>query len=346
MRKAFRVLRGDIVLCAAWLLAIGSAFLVPPSADYIDFRSLGLLWSLMVMMQVFREKDVFATIGERLLRHTHSVGQLTAVLVFLCFFFSMIITNDVALITFVPFAIMMLKRCNRRELLIPVIVLQTVAANLGSMMTPIGNPQNLYLYGLSGLSLFGFIRLVFPYTLISFILLLCCILLLRGRKTAVETAGEDSGITEKPVVIVYTALFALVLLVVLRVLPCWALAGAVLLASAVLRQKSILKADYGLLLTFVGFFVFTGNMRSIPDVADTLAAAVSGHEIAAGVLASQAISNVPAALLLSGFTENINALILGVNIGGLGTLIASMASLISYKLYAVEPQAEKGRYSL
>lgn len=351
MKRVLAFFKKDIVLTAAWVLAAASAFVIHPSAaylDYIDFRSLGILWSLMTIMQVFRESGVFDSIGRGLLRHTSRGWQLAAALVFLCFFSSMLITNDVALITFVPFAILTLKSCGREDMLLPVVVLQTIAANLGSMMTPVGNPQNLYLYGLSGMGFFDFVKLVAPYTLVAAVLLAGCILFLKGKrkKIAAQSGEADGEKRNNAVVVLYAGLFALALLVVLRVVPYWILVAAVLAASLIFCRKSLAKVDYALLFTFVGFFIFTGNMGAVPMVSDVLRNLVSGHEVMAGVLTSQVISNVPAALLISDFSRNIGALILGVNFGGLGTLIASMASLISYKLFAAERPAEKGRYIL
>ncbi|MCQ2510917.1 MAG: citrate transporter [Lachnospiraceae bacterium] len=349
MQKLISFCKKDIVLTAAWVLAIVSAFFVPPQVgylEYIDFRSLGLLWSLMVIMKIFQKDGVFSAIGMKLIEKTHTMRQLVIVLVLLCFFFSMLITNDVALITFVPFAIMMLSRCGRSDMMIPVIVLQTIAANLGSMMTPIGNPQNLYLCGLSGLGFAGLGKLVFPYTFLALILLIACIFCLRGGSDRVEAESEEgsSSIRHKRVVAVYAIAFVAAMLVVVRIFPYWVLVLAIALVSLLLRQDSVFKVDYALLLTFIGFFIFTGNMQKIPAVSDLLDRLVTGNEIAAGVLTSQVISNVPSALLISSFTHNIKSLILGVNIGGLGTLIASMASLISYKLYAAEAGSDKGKY--
>ena len=265
--------------------------------------------------------------------------QLIAVLVGLNFFSSMIITNDVSLITFVPFAIMMLKQCGRQELMIPVVVLQTIAANLGSMLTPIGNPQNLYLYGLAGTGIGEFIMWLLPYTIVSALLLVISILLIKNKNEII--CIEDTSV---PRVMAYSVLFILALLVVARVLTWYILAAAVLITVLLLEKNVLAKADYALLLTFIGFFIFTGNMGRVEPVAHFLAGIVNSRELEVGIITSQCISNVPAALLLSGFTDNIKNLSIGVNIGGLGTLIASMASLISYKLYANEVPEKKGKY--
>lgn len=278
---------------------------------------------------------------------TRKIWQLVSVLVALCFFSSMLITNDVSLITFVPFAIMMLKQCDRQELMIPVVVLQTIAANLGSMLTPIGNPQNLYLYGLAGVGAGQFIMWLLPYTIVSATLLIISIMLLKNKNADVSMKDTDDNSGQKAVpvnVLLYTILFIIALLVVARVLPWYVLTVLVLVTTFIIERNVLLKADYALLLTFVGFFIFTGNMGRIEPVALFLSGIADGREIGVGIITSQCISNVPAALLLSGFTHNIKNLALGVNIGGLGTLIASMASLISYKQYVNEVPDGKGKY--
>ena len=261
------------------------------------------------------------------------------VLMALCFFGSMFITNDVALITFVPFAVMTLEMAGQSKRLIHVVVLQTIAANLGSMLTPIGNPQNLYLYGRAGMSLGSFLGLMLPYTAVSLLLLLAWGMFLGGscadggKPPAEEFQGWEAGHlrekTNMSSLWIYLALFLLCLLTVAHVLPWQMVLGSVLAAVVFRDRKLLAKVDYSLLLTFVGFFIFIGNVGRIPAFRDFLQNAVAGREVFAGVAASQVISNVPAALLLSGFTEDYGRLLVGVNLGGLGTLIASMASLMS-----------------
>ncbi|MCI5857995.1 MAG: anion permease [Agathobacter sp.] len=352
MKQVVIFIKNETVLFVAWTLAFISAVFVKPSGayfDYIDFRSLGILWSLMVIMQGLKQNGVFSFVGMRLLAKTKRVWQLAAVLIFLCFFCSMFITNDVALITFVPFAVMMLQACKKEGLMIPVIVLQTVAANLGSMLTPIGNPQNLYLFGISQMSVVEFICWMLPYTIFSGILLMGCICFLKGKSDPVVPAisernllTNENGRVRKACV--YMGLFVLSLLVVGRVLAYGYMVVIVFVIVFIMEKETIFHVDYSLLLTFVGFFIFTGNMGKIPAVSSLLQQMIQGREVFLGVLISQCISNVPATLLLAGFTEEYKNLLLGVNIGGLGTLIASMASLISYKIFANTCSKEKGRY--
>ena len=343
-------LKIDPVLLAAWLLAAVSAFFVHPDNDYlsyIDFRSLGILWSLMVIIQGLKENSVFERIAEKLLTKVKGFRQLVLVLVFLCFFSAMLITNDVALITFVPFSIMILINCSKKDAIIPVVVLQTVAANLGSMLTPIGNPQNLYLYGLTAMSFVEFVSCMLPYTLMAAVLLIASVMIMK-KDVAAVLAGDDFHIVKhfgsRIQVIIYAVLFVIAILSVLRVIPWQVMSIIVFVIVLGMDLKILLRADYVLLLTFIGFFIFTGNMGRIPQIHDLLMSTVSGHEFVISVLLSQFISNVPATLMLSGFSENYKELLAGVNVGGLGTLIASMASLISYKAYASMQEKNVPRY--
>lgn len=349
--KIILFIKKETVLMVAILLAIVSAFFVTPNSayiDYIDWRVLGILFSLMIVMAGFQKNGIFDEIGKRLLVRTKNTAQLTGVLVFLCFFSSMLITNDVALITFVPFAVLTLRKCKQERLMVLVVVLQTIAANLGSMFTPIGNPQNLYLYQLSGMNLGEFLAYMLPYTAVSGLLLLITIFVLSARKQKISMADcsfeTEKEPSDRKKNVVYLILFLLCLLVVARLLP-YHVVLAIVLVTVLVTDRMVLKnVDYCLLFTFIAFFIFTGNLGNLSAFKEALQKIVSGRELLVGILASQCISNVPAALLLSGFTEDIRGLLLGVNIGGLGTLIASMASLISYKIYAHNYNRTKGKY--
>ena len=358
--KMIHFIKQETVLVVAVLLAALSALFVIPSKEYlsyIDWRVLGILLSLMIIMSGLKKTGLFDTIGSRLLEKTKNTRQLALMLVFLCFFLSMLITNDVALFTFVPFAMIILKKCRQEKLLIPVLVLQTIAANLGSMLTPIGNPQNLYLYNLSGMGMGEFISTMLPYTLVSGALLFAAVFICCKKEPITEVLPEpERGQDERQPVsetekirnavknVVYLTLFVLSLFVVVRVISFEIVLLLVLLIAFYMDRKVLKQVDYYLLLTFIAFFIFTGNMGNITIIRDTLQQLVTGRELGIGIIASQAISNVPAALLLSGFTTNYRSLLIGVNIGGLGTLIASMASLISYKLFAKEYNDRKGSY--
>ena len=354
MNRTIEFIKKEAVLCAAVLLALISMFFVFPDkqyADYIDFRTLGILFSLMAVMEGMKSIGVFRLTAEGLLKRAGSIRSIAMILVGLCFFSSMIITNDVALITFVPFTIVtfrMLGRKTEDELLVPIVVMQTLAANLGSMLTPLGNPQNLYLYGVSGISLGRFIKLLLPFAALSFLMLFVWILVKTSSYEfeAEISLSDDGSKLSKSRFAVYLLLFAVCLLAVADVIHFAVAAGAAVAVLLIADRRLLGKIDYSLLLTFIGFFIFIGNMSRVEAINSFLSRIIDGNEFAVSVGASQVISNVPAALLLSGFSDNYEKLILGTDIGGLGTLIASMASLISFKCISKERPDVKKRYFL
>jgi len=354
MVKIWNWCKKEAVLSIAMVLAVISAFVIPPDRRayiaYIDFRTLGILFCLMAVMAGLQGLGVFSYIAEKLLSKVRGVRSLVFILIMLCFFGSMVITNDVALITFVPFSFVTLQlmfREKAKALVVPVVVMQTVAANLGSMLTPIGNPQNLYLFSRTEMGFGAFVWFMTPYTLVAFLLLVIwCItfkfkddgptsFLLRS-KTSLSGKGKELAL--------YVALFICSLLTVVHVIP-YEITTIITLIVILFMDRTVLKrVDYTLLLTFVGFFIFIGNMGRVPVFRGLLQQIIQGNEILTSVVASQFMSNVPAALLLSGFTDRFDLLIIGTNLGGLGTLIASMASLISFKYIGKEYKELKGRY--
>ena len=347
MKTIKSFLKKEIVLTISGILAILSCILVHPDPEYvryIDWHTICILFCLMAVMTGFKDMGLFQYTGESLLKKIKSERGVVCILVFLCFFSSMLITNDVALITFVPLALLILAMAKMEQSLCFVVMLMTIAANLGSMLTPIGNPQNLYLYAASGLSLSSFLLLMLPYTILSGVLLLLGILI-RFRKTAVPVELPNSQNTMNlKKIIYYGMLFLLCLLAVAKICPIGLLFGIILIAVIIDNRKLLLQIDYSLLFTFIFFFIFIGNMGRFPAFRDFLSSILEGKVTLAAVLSSQVISNVPAALLLSGFTSEWTALIVGTNLGGLGTLIASMASLISYKQLAQNHPEIKGKY--
>ncbi|MCI9337249.1 MAG: citrate transporter [Lachnospiraceae bacterium] len=338
--------RKETVLCVAAVLAAGSVCFVPPDSGYLaypDYRVLALLFGLMLVVAGLQGIGLFRYLGFLFLERIRDTRQLGFLLMALCFFGSMFITNDVALITFVPFAVMTLAMAGQTKRLIPVVVLQTIAANLGSMLTPIGNPQNLYLYTAFDLSMGEFLKDMLPLALLSFVLLAAAAACL-GRETLVPGRSERAAAPDRKKLVVYALLFLVCLACVLRLLT-WPVMLTVLVLTVFFTDRKLFRqVDYFLLVTFLCFFLFIGNVGRIPAVSSMLRDLIEGRELPAGVALSQAISNVPAAILLSGFTDNVRPLLYGVNIGGLGTLIASLASVISYRLYGNGEGARKGAY--
>lgn len=357
--KAITFIKQEIVFLLSFFLAVISCFFVIPSKEYltyIDYRVLALLFCLMAVVQGFSSIGVFHKLGESLLQKLSTTRSLSLTLICLCFFSSMLITNDVALITFVPFTVFILQLANRTDQLIVFIVLETIAANLGSMLTPLGNPQNLYLYTVSEMKLGTFLQTLLPYSVVAFVLLILCTFFIKKEPISIQSASSDSESLSareaQPksnhyfLLVVYSLLFLLCLLVVLHILPFLAVFMIVGVTILIFDRSVLKQVDYFLLLTFVCFFIFIGNLKNIPAIHQVLSQVIYGHEFLSGVLTSQIISNVPAALLLSGFTNEWSALLIGVNIGGLGTLIASLASLISYKQYIKTADSKTSRYLL
>lgn len=351
--KAF--VKKEKVLVLAFICAVISCFFVKPNLgyiDYIDFRTLGLLFCLMTVSVGLEACGFTSDTASFLMRKCKSTKSLVPVLVLLPFFVSMLVTNDVALIAFVPFAITVLELSDARKLIIPVVVMQTLAANLGSMATPVGNPQNLFLYSKYDLSAGEFFKTVLPYAGISLVLVTVVSIYIgvKGRKIASKSSDDDIKLKEptvknrKLVLIFCTVLFVLCLLSVFKFLDWRILTVITLIIFLIIAPKELLKVDYCLLLTFICFFIFSGNIGKIDAVKNFVSDLMTKNAFFTSLCLSQVISNVPAAVLLSGFTDNFRDLLLGTDIGGLGTPIASLASLISLKLYSKSEGSNNGKY--
>ena len=348
LQKILTFFQKETVLSISAILAILSMFIVHPSDkyfSYIDFRTLSLLFCLMSIVAGLSEIGLFDYLAEKILSRANSIKSIIV----------MIITNDVALITFVPLAIIILKKMSEKQKnywILRTVVMQTIAANLGSMLTPIGNPQNLYLYARANMSTLALIRLMLPYSIVALVLLLVWIQIAAHREPGSTTENHISELfsihkTKAPnqtSLIGYLILFLICLLVVAHIID-YRISFILVIGYIFFKNWHLFKkVDYSLLLTFTALFIFIGNLKCIPQFNHFLISIIDGHETLTAILSSQIISNVPTAILLSGFTKNYSALIIGTNIGGLGTLIASMASLISFKYIAKEKTTLRGKY--
>ena len=342
--KAF--IKNEIVLVIAAAAALLSMLAVPVSAAYIeyfDLQVLALLFCLMTVVAGFQQSGVFDRVSSWLCSKAGNAREIGLVLVMLCFFSSMAVTNDVALITFVPFAILILSMTEQQKIMPYVIVLQTIAANLGSMLTPVGNPQNLYLYARYEMGTMEFFSATFPVTALSLVLLIGLCMLIPTRELEQHKTDYHPRM-QRHLLAVSTLLFICCLGTVFRFVP-WPVTFVIVLIVYFMVERELLrKVDYSLLATFVCFFVFTGNMGQIAWIQETLGHLMQGRELWVAALCSQVISNVPAAVLLSSFTDQGRLLLLGCDIGGLGTPVASLASLISYKAYCKYPAADAASY--
>ena len=346
MKKLAAFFRKEIVFTVSLAAALLSFLLAAPgmhTLEGIDVTTLLMLFALMTVVAGLRRIGAFDVLGRAVTSRIGSLRGLAAALVTVCFFLAMLATNDVALITLVPFTLLLMQGAKEKDIILT-IVLETIAANLGSMMTPIGNPQNLYLYSAGLLTLAEFPLLTWPYTLLSLALLLGASMLVSQGKTC--PADGEVTMDKGPRLWLYVALGAAAILSLAKVIPVW-MAAVIVLAGTLMFDRGVLKqVDFVLLGTFVCFFVFVASVKQCAPIKNWLEGLMSLSPLMVSLLASQIISNVPACLLLSPFTTDIPALMLGVNLGGLGTLVASLASLISFKLYSASATAQKGRFML
>lgn len=327
-------LKKECVLVIAVTLAILSSFISIPKLSYIDFKVLILLFNLMVVVAAFKELTVLDSIAIGLLKKCNTYTSISLALVFITFISSMIVTNDVALITFVPLSIVIARKANINVL--KIVIFQTLAANLGSSFTPMGNPQNLFIYSFYNLSPIDFFKITLPIVILAVLFLV--LLVFKDKKMNLSLDLEDVKIDNKRDVYLFGGLFLIILLSVFHVIDYKVTFLITIVMVLILNKKLFSQVDYSLLITFIGFFIFVGNISTMDVVKNFMEGILNSPKstFLASVLSSQVISNVPATMLLSGFTDHFKELLLGVNIGGMGTLIASLASVISYKIYTSE----------
>lgn len=327
-------LKKECVLVIAVTLAILSSFISIPKMSYIDFKVLILLFNLMVVVAAFKELKVLDSIAIGLLKKCNTYTSISLALVFITFISSMIVTNDVALITFVPLSIVIARKANINVL--KIVVFQTLAANLGSSFTPMGNPQNLFIYSFYNLSPIDFFKITLPIVILAVLFLV--LLVFKDKKMNLSLDLEDVKIDNKRDVYLFGGLFLIILLSVFHAIDYKVTFLITIVMVLILNKKLFSQVDYSLLITFIGFFIFVGNISTMDVVKNFMEGILNSPKstFLASVLSSQVISNVPATMLLSGFTNHFKELLLGVNIGGMGTLIASLASVISYKIYTSE----------
>lgn len=334
MSSVIQYIKKEPVLVISSILALFTSTFSTPKLSYIDFKVLILLFNLMIVISAFKKLNIMDYIASAFIKNCSSYKSLSIALVSICFFSSMIVTNDVALLTFVPLTLIICSSINVSA--IKVIVFETIAANLGSSLTPMGNPQNLFLYSYFNISPMEFFKITLPLILISLILILAFIL--KDKNYPLNINVSKVSIENKNQGIIFFVLFIIILLSVFNILNYKVAFVITLITTIIFDKKLLFKIDYSLLLTFISFFIFIGNISSIETIRLSIGKLLntSLSTYISGIVTSQFISNVPTTLLLSSFTNHYKELLLSVNIGGLGTLIASLASVISYKLYSKE----------
>ena len=347
VKKITSFLKAHIVLCIAVAAAVTTCFFVPPDVEYLgyfDFKTLSCLFMTLAVVCALRNIRFFTILARKIVTLAGNLRSLAVLLVVITFVGSMLIANDMALITFLPIGYFALAVTGKEKHSAFLFILQNISANLGGMLTPFGNPQNLYLYSFFKIPTGEFTRIMlFPF-LLAIAMLLCCCFFFKKEKLTVKE--EDLGHLPVRRTVGYLLLFALSIVVVFRLIP-YPIGLIVITVALLILDRAALKAvDYPLLFTFVFFFLFAGNMSRIPAVQDFFAALLAKNTLLVSILSCQCISNVPSAILLSRFTTDYRALLLGVNIGGTGTLISSLASLITFSEYNTLYPGKAKRYLL
>ena len=332
--KELDYIKQDVVLTSAVILAIISSIFSRPKLAYIDFKVLILLFNLMVVVATFKELRVLDYIATAILKKCHTYTTISLALVSITFVLAMFVTNDVALITFVPLTLIIAQKAKCDPM--KIVIFQTLAANLGSSLTPMGNPQNLYIYSFYKMTPTMFISTMMPMTVLATLVL--AIFILKDHKKIEAINIEMITLGDKKQIIIFSLLFVVIVLSVFQVLDYRIVCAMTIISVLIIDKKLLKKIDYSLLVTFVGFFIFIGNLSAMEPIKNFMQMLLStGKETFwVSLVASQVISNVPATMLISGFTPYYKELLLGVNIGGMGTLIASLASVIAYKQYIKE----------
>lgn len=336
--------RKNTVFCIAAVLAALSCFAVPPDAkyaEYFDWKTLTCLFCTLAVVCALKNIHFFTNIAQRIVCAAGSMRMAVLMLVYITFIGSMLIANDMALLTFLPLGYYVLKAAGQERHMAYTFILQNIAANLGGMLTPFGNPQNLYLYEKFRISDGEFVAIMLPPFLLAIALITACCFAVPCGQMTIATAPPRLPAKRTAL---YLALFAFSILLVFRVIPFYAGLAVVIPVLAIADRGALRRVDYGLLLTFAAFFVFSGNLARIPAVQTFFAGLLAQNVLVVSALSCQCISNVPTAILLSQFTENYRELLMGVNIGGTGTLIASLASLITFREYTAHDPAGTRRY--
>ncbi len=340
------ILKKNAVVIVAFFAAFVSSIVVPPDSEYysyIDFRTLSTLFCGLAIVTALDRIHVFRDLSQRIVSRFSNLRNAIIALLYITFIGSMIIANDMALITFLPLGFYVLDSTDNKKYMAFTFIMQNIAANLGGMLTPFGNPQNLFMYSYYNINSVEFVTIMIKPFIVSIILItLSCFTIPKKELTLKNNYNEK---LEKSKFLIYCILFILFVCSIFRVIPYIYVLLIVTIGILLVDKETIIKLDYGLLFTFFFFFIFAGNMSRIQEISDLLSYLLDKNTLLTGVLSCQIISNVPSAILLSRFTENYPDLLVAVNIGGAGTLIASLASLITYKEY-IKREPTKQMYYL
>ena len=344
MKSVKSFIKQNTVTCIAFMAAILTCIVVPPDKEYLgyfDLKTLSCLFCVLAVVCALKNINFFYMLARKMVQLFKNARMSVLALVYITFIGSMLIANDMALMTFLPLGYLVVKKTGKEKYMAFLFVMQNIAANLGGMLTPFGNPQNLYLYTRFQIPNLEFVKIMAPPFVIAVLLItICCIVFVKPEPLELN---DKQFVVESVKIVIYLLLFALSIAIVFRGVP-YGIGLIVIPAVLLVMDRQALKmVDYGLLFTFVFFFIFSGNLARIEVIRNLFSALLEKSTLLISVLSCQFISNVPSAILLSQFTDNYAELLLGVNIGGVGTLIASLASLITFREYTTH-NPEKTRH--
>ena len=344
--KIKNFVKKNAVMLIAFVAAVITMFIIPPDgeyAGYFDFKTLTCLFCVLAVVCALKNINFFYMLARKIVKSFKTAKMAILALVYITFIGSMLIANDMALLTFLPLGYFVLKSTGKEKYMWFTCIMQNIAANLGGMLTPFGNPQNLYLYTKFNIPTDQFMAIMAPPFAISIVIITICCLCIKSEPLEI---ADEKVVLNPWKTTVYLLLFALSIAIVFRGIHY--VIGLIIIPVAILimDRKALKAVDYPLLFTFVFFFVFSGNMARMEPVRQFFSFLLDKSTLVFSILSCQVISNVPSAILLSQFTDNYRDLLLGVNIGGAGTLIASLASLITFREYIKHNPGKTGQYIL
>ena len=347
MQKLLPFIKKNAVMLIAALAAIVTSIIIPPDSEYIgyfDFKTLTCLFCVLAVVCALRNIRFFYTLAKAIIRKFKNTRMSILALVYITFIGSMLIANDMALLTFLPLGYFVLHTTGKEKYMAFTFIMQNIAANLGGMLTPFGNPQNLYLYSKFNIPDAEFVSIMFiPFIIAIVLITVCCLVFVKNEPLIIEERAATLPVFRT---VIYLILFAFSILIVFRFIPYQIGLIVIPISIFFLDRQALRDVDYGLLFTFVFFFIFSGNMARMEPVRDFFSFLLEKNTLVFSALSCQFISNVPSAILLSQFTDNYRDLLLGVNIGGAGTMIASLASLITFREYSKQDPGHTARYIL
>ena len=336
--------RKNTVMVIAFMAALVTSFIIPVDKAYLgyfDFKTLTCLFCVLAVVCALKNINFFYMLAKEIVKRFKTARMSILVLVYITFIGSMLIANDMALLTFLPLGYFVLSSTGKHKYMAFTFIMQNIAANLGGMLTPFGNPQNLYLYTQFEIPNAEFITIMAPPFVLAVAIITACCMFVKNEPLMIIPQEEKLNVARA---LVYSVLFALSIIMVFNIVHYTVITPIIVIALLFLDRKALAKVDYGLLLTFCAFFVFSGNMSRIDAVSRLFSYLLNINTMVFSALSCQFISNVPSAILLSQFTDNYRELLVGVNLGGAGTLIASLASLITFREYTRHNKGKTGYY--